>query len=110
MRWSILVVPLAVVALAFQNLDIYRTDYPEHPYDIVLARPTADSITISLLSYADREGHVLIGSDPERLVQATADEQFAAGVPVHLPITNLSPNTRYYYRLRLRAANSSGEY
>lgn len=110
MRWFILAVPLAVIALAFQNLDIYRTDFPEHPYDIVLARPTADSITISLLSYADREGHVMIGTDADRLVQATADEQFAAGAPAYLPITNLSPNTRYYYRLRLRAANGTGDY
>ena len=35
---------------------LFRTDVPAHPLDVVLGRPTKNSITASVLAYADREG------------------------------------------------------
>jgi hypothetical protein len=35
---------------------IFHTDVPEHPFDVILARPTSRSVTASILAYQDREG------------------------------------------------------
>ena len=88
---------------------------PDHPLDIVLGRPTDDSVTVSALVYDDREAYVAYGSQSGDYDRRTEPVQLAAGEPLELALTGLAGNTRYYYRLRHRGAGeesyeSTGEY
>ena len=40
---------------------LFRTDVPAHPLDVVLGRPTKNSITAKVLAYTDREGIIQYG-------------------------------------------------
>lgn len=75
-------------------------DVPAHPFDAVLSRPTANSVTLSLLAYQDAEGLVEYGTQRESLSLRTTSRQFAKGEPREIVIDSLQPNTRYYYRFR----------
>lgn len=93
----------ALFAFGFQSSStLFRTDVPDHPYDLVLARPTADSVALSLLTYADREGFVEFGVDAQELDRSTPSEAFAARRPATILLDALEPDTRYFYRLNLR--------
>ncbi|MCL4207288.1 MAG: metallophosphoesterase [Pirellulaceae bacterium] len=81
-------------------------DVPAHPFDLVLGRPTRDSVTLSVLVYQDTLGHVAYGTNHEQLTQQTPARSFPKGEPVEVVLGTLQPNTRYYYELR--AAGISG--
>ncbi len=40
----------------------FRTEVPDHPLDVILGRPTASSVTLSIVSYDDAEGFVTYGT------------------------------------------------
>ena len=98
----------AVLLLSAQSTvpNIFYTDVPDHPWDIVLGRPTANSVTSSLLSYQDLEGFLEIGTESGAYSIQTPLTQFAKGVPVETVIDSLDPDTQYYYRFRSRQAGS----
>jgi predicted phosphodiesterase len=79
---------------------VFRTEVPEHSLDVVLARPTATSVTISLLSYADAKAHVVYGIGRDALATRTRTIELKKGVPREVVLTGLKPGTRYYYQLR----------
>ena len=81
----------------------FRTEVPAHPVDLILGRPTRDAITLSVLAYADLEGFVAYGPQPDRLTQETPKQTFTASQPVELLLSGLQPNTRYHYQFRSRA-------
>lgn len=102
---------LALVALAFQsNTTIQKTDVPDHPYDLVLGRPTADAVTLSVVTYSDMEGYLEYGVDAEALDSATAAAVFATRQAAEIRMEGLEADTQVYYRLRLRKAGSDGEF
>jgi len=84
---------------------LFRTEVPEHPLDVVLGRPTKNSITASVLAYSDREGVIHFGPKAGAAVAKTAVFAVKAGVPAEIPITGLQADTQYFYRLSTRAAN-----
>ena len=45
----------------------FRTEVPAHAVDLILGRPTADSVTLSILSYEGVEGLVAFGSEVSAL-------------------------------------------
>jgi predicted phosphodiesterase len=81
----------------------FRTDVPAHPVDVILGRPTTESITASILSYEGVEGYVAFGAEPDKLTQETPRRMFARDLPVEVTLTGLRANTRYAYQLRTRA-------
>jgi hypothetical protein len=40
---------------------IFTGPAPEHPYDIILARPTSTSVTASILAYKEMKGFISYG-------------------------------------------------
>lgn len=86
----------------------FQTKVPAVAADIILGRPTRDSVTLSLLSYADRSGVLEwapwggeAGGDVARM-----DVVAKAGTPVELTLVGLQPSSRYRYRVRLEPGGS----
>jgi hypothetical protein len=57
-------------------------DVPAHPFDVILARPTANSVTLSVLCYEDAEGGIAYGKQAGQLTSTTPRRQFKKGEPV----------------------------
>ena len=83
---------------------IFKTDVPAHPLDLVLCRPTKNSVTASVLAYADREGIIQYGPKAGVPIAKTAVFALKAGQPVEVLISGLQPDAQYFYRLSTRAA------
>ena len=81
-------------------------DVPAHPFDLILGRPTATSVTVSVLSYDDVDGLIAYGTEPEKLVFKTAKRQFKKGEPAEIVLSSLASNTEYHYQFRSARGNS----
>ena len=91
-----------------ENLaDLFRTDVPAPPLDLVLGRPTKNSITASVLAYSDREGIIQYGPKVGAPSAKTAAFALKAGVPAEVAITGLQPDTQYSYKLSTRAGSGA---
>ena len=51
-------------------------DVPAHSFDLILGRPTSNSVTVSVLCYADAEGFIAYGTQPGNLVARTPVRPF----------------------------------
>jgi predicted phosphodiesterase len=81
-------------------------DVPAHPFDIILGRPEADSVTASVLCYADADGFIAYGTEAGKLVSKTPVQAFKTGEPAEIVLRSLKPGTRYYYQLHTGQATS----
>ena len=99
---------LVMILAGFQQVTLHKTDVPAHPWDIVLARPTDTSVAASLMIYRDATVSIEYGTGPGLYSRQTLPLNFKAGLPAAIELGNLTPNTRYYYRLRISgpAANT----
>jgi predicted phosphodiesterase len=79
---------------------------PAHPFDVVLGRPTRDSVTVSVLAYQDADGCIAYGTQRGSYLQQTPTRQFKKGEPAEIVIGSLRPDTQYFYQLRTRGTNS----
>ena len=84
----------------------FNVAVPAHAYDLILARPESNSITLSILAYEDMEGFVAYGPQAGDYTVQMSMRQFKKGVPVELLIGGLRANNRYYYQFRWRAAGA----
>lgn len=85
----------------------FRTTVPEHPYDLILTRPTDKSITISVLTYKDVQGYIAYGTSRGVYASETQKQTFKSGEPVSVVLSSLKPNTRYYYQFKSRESESA---
>jgi hypothetical protein len=115
-RTALVVLALALVAAAPAELSAgerergggggggpqwtFISDVPEHPVDVLLARPTVSSVTLSVLAYRDLEGYVAYGTAPELLTARTPKRAFRKGEPEEIVIAGLKLDTAYAYQLR----------
>lgn len=81
---------------------LFKTDVPAHPLDVVLGRPTRNSITASVLAYADREVVIAYGPKAGAPTAMTSIFRLDAGEPVEIEIGGLAADTRYFYTLSTR--------
>ncbi|MBI5684568.1 MAG: metallophosphoesterase [Verrucomicrobia bacterium] len=81
-------------------------DVPVHSFDVVLGRPTRDSVTVSVLAYQDAEGCIAYGTQRGSYLQQTPARQFKKGEPVEIVIGPLRPDTQYFYQLKVAQASS----
>ncbi len=84
-------------------------DVPTHPFDLILGRPTSNSLTVSALCYEEAEGFIAYGTQPGMLVSRIPARSFRKGEPVEIVLSPLQPNTPYSCQLRLARTNS-GEF
>ncbi len=83
---------------------VFAGPAPDHPFDVILARPTDTSVTVSVLAFADGTAHVVYGTESGKLSHKTAEQRLKKGEPSEFVLTQLQPDTRYFYRLMLREA------
>jgi len=74
----------------------------ESQLNIVLGRPTDTSIAVSVLADPGTEVYFEYGTTPGTYGSNTIAAQSSTGEPIVTEITNLTPNTRYYYRAHYR--------
>jgi len=85
----------------------FYTDVREHPFDIILGRPTRNSVTVSVLAYGQMEGYIEYGEQTSDYDGKTAIQQFRKGEPSIMVLDGLQANTRYYYRFRRRTLGTT---
>ena len=78
-----------------------RTDVPAHPWDIILGRPTRNSVTASVLVYEPLEG--FLEYETGKTKGRTATQSFKAGEPVEIQLSGLKADAQYSYRFHSRA-------
>lgn len=91
---------------AGQSLDLF---VPDHPVDVILGRPTQDSVTVSVLAYQDSEGFIEFGTRQGIHPDKTPLYPLSNSQPAEVLIDSLQPDTQYYYQLFYRTG-SAGEF
>jgi hypothetical protein len=76
---------------------------------VVLGRPTASSITLSLLGDRDLEVRLEYGTSAEAADRTVPMIRLQAHVPAEVLLDGLKTDQRYYYRLRARAPGAASE-
>ena len=84
-------------------------------YSIILGRPTDKSITLSILFDQNVNYYIEYGTTSSVYTKSTATMTSSSNVPIEVEITDLSFNTKYFYRLRYKSNsisnfNASSEY
>lgn len=82
---------------------VFNTTVPEHLYDIILACPTASSVSLSLLFYKDMQVTIeyrLSTGNKNHSISASC----TANEPKTVVLNDLKPASKYYYVLK----NSTG--
>ena len=84
-------------------------------YSIILGRPTDKSITLSILFDQNVNYYIEYGTTSSVYTKSTATMTSSSNVPIEVEITDLSFNTKYFYRLRYKSNsisnfNTSSEY
>jgi predicted phosphodiesterase len=82
-------------------------DVPAHPFDLILGRPTRDSVTVSVLAYQDTEGCIAYGTQPGNYTQQTPRCLFREDEPAEIVLGALRPDTQYFFQFRGRGTNSA---
>ena len=98
---------LVLTLTGMQQTTLHKTDVPAHPWDIVLSRPTGNSVVASLMIYRDATVNLEYGTARGVYASQTPPLAFQSGVPRAIELTGLTPNTRYFYRLRIRATETA---
>lgn len=88
------------------EMTAFKTDVPSRSIDFVLARPTQQSIAVSVACYeADpHEGYAEFRRDDAAPIKKTPMQPLPTGKPVLFTLDGLSPDTAYVYRVRYRRA------
>lgn len=69
---------------------------------VILGRPTATSVTASVLAAEALEAYIEYGQSPGNPARKTEITTLLPGKPTHLSLDKLAPNQPAYYRLRYR--------
>ncbi len=80
---------------------------PESEFSALVGSPTDRTAVISVLSAKAAQGRIEYGTSASDLNRKTEPFALVAGVPLHIDIAGLSPNTPYVYRVSLRAAGET---
>jgi len=107
MRGNIGIVTV-VFLVTVANLALPADERPTVTFDgtIILGCPTDSSINMNVLSNDQLEAYLEYGTLSGVYTNRTAISKIEATVPLEEFITNLQPNTRYYYRICFRRSNA----
>lgn len=79
---------------ATQSLDF---EIPAHPYNVILGRPTSNSVTLSLLSTTTQTLSIAYGA--ENSTPQTVSVSLQTDIPQEVILGNLTPDTSHYYSI-----------
>lgn len=99
------------------EMNTFKTDVPAHSRNIILVRPTHDSMTVSVVSNGGEVGYVEWAKAPSagspadvtEFPQRSKAETLKPGEPLNVVLEGLSSGNRYAYRWRSKAVGSSAE-
>ena len=74
-------------------------DIPAHPFDVILGRPTSNSVTFSLLAYTDQALSISYGTESGNYISQTDPITLKANIPRTFQLSNLQPATKYFYSI-----------
>jgi len=92
---------MGILVSSFKKLTFFGKK--AYPYNILLGRPTTNSILLSLLPESDMELHLSYGPDKNNLSKLTGITKPAPNIPFEITLSNLEPNQQYYYRVYHKA-------
>jgi hypothetical protein len=87
------------------RLELYRTVRSTFVGKELLGRPTDRSVTVRAMSLIPLEAYFEYGSVSGVFDRQTAVVAYAGGSSIEAVLDYLSPDTRYYYRMRFRQPN-----
>jgi len=87
--------------------NVFNVTVPAHNYDLILARPEKNSVTLSVLAYHELEGFVTYGTKPGAGANQTAPAQYKAGVPAEIVLNALQTDTKYFCQFHSRSAGAA---
>ena len=82
-----------------QQEGFFQTAVPIHDIDIILGRPTNNSITVSVMSYDSCEGYVQYGLADTELLDKTIIYRFSNKEATNIELQNLLTDKEYAYQL-----------
>ncbi len=100
-------------AYALDSVSVYESGTPipqllqQYAGSELLGRPTDRSITINIIASAGMEALIEYGTSSAVYPQESATSKSLAGEPIEIVLSNLSPNTRYYYKTKFKVAGDS---
>jgi hypothetical protein len=77
------------------------------PVNVILGRPTADSITLNLLSPNDADYYVEYGQLSGQYSSHSAVSKLKKDIPTEIKLSGLNKDTQYYYRVCTRPIGQS---
>jgi len=88
-----------------QQKSFFQTVVPSHNFDVIAARPTKNTITLSVLFYKSASIYVeyWIANEPRHKSKVY---RLAASKPQEIVLSNLNPDTRYKYQIRFQLADN----
>jgi len=92
------------------EMTAFKTEVPSRSIDVLLARPTHRSITVSVACYEKQpqEGYVEFRRDDAATISKTPIQPLLTDTPVLFTLDGLNPDTAYVYRVRYRRARDGG--
>jgi hypothetical protein len=77
----------------------FVTDVPEYSGNVILCRPTATSITFSIMWHENKEAILDWNASSEQMMKSERRISLKANEPVQVRIDNLKPDTKYDYSI-----------
>ncbi len=81
-----------------REAEVFNTVVPTHSYDIILGRPTANSITLSILCYKPSSGQVEYWNSTDKKLK-TKQLLFEPAKPTEVLLTDLQSDKQYFYQI-----------
>ena len=82
-------------------------DVPAQPFDLIVGRPSSNSVTVSVLCYEDTMGRIEYGTRRGTLDVQSPEQKFKGGEPAEILLNALRPDTLYSYRFHTARTNSA---
>lgn len=86
---------------------IFRTDVPREPFSLILGRPAATAITVSVVSAGDLEGYVCYGIAGDARTNRTEMARFTAGQQRMICLDGLAANASCWYVFHHRPVSAT---
>lgn len=81
-------------------------DGPSASFSVLLGRPTANEVTVSVLSVTELEVRVEYGTEAGKYTHETKPALAKAGSPIEFELGGLAPNTLHRYRVSTRTSGA----
>jgi phosphodiesterase/alkaline phosphatase D-like protein len=95
-----------LVALLTVDIEVRSASEPVYAATELLCRPTDTSITVNALADRDLYIYLKYGTASGALSRQTVPEYYPGNSPINIQLTDLQPDTRYYYRMVHSESNS----